>query len=51
MVEVCREFLRRRVVKEVWPHLIGQLESLATKSTNPDKLYRWVVSVYDIIDV
>lgn len=40
MVEVCREFLRRRVVKEVWPRLIGRLESLATKSANSDKLYR-----------
>ncbi len=37
---VCGDFLRRRVVKEVWPHLITSLEGLAGRSRHAEKLYR-----------
>ena len=40
MCDVCREFLRKRVVQRVWSPLIHSLASLAPKSLNAGKLYK-----------
>ena len=42
MGDVSGEFLRKRVVKKVWPPLMRTLESLASRSVLSDKLYRLV---------
>lgn len=40
MADVCREFLRRRVSKEVWPLLMNKLEQLASVSRTAGTGYR-----------
>ena len=40
MADVCRDFLRRRVSKEVWPLLMGKLEQLAATSRTAGESYR-----------
>jgi len=44
MADVCRDFLRRRVSKEVWPLLMGKLEQLAVTSHTADESYRHTAS-------
>lgn len=41
MAIVCQDFLRRRVVKEVWPKLIQSLEQLLPGSRNPSAIYQY----------
>lgn len=40
MADVCRDFLRRRVSKEVWPLLMNKLEQLASTSRTAGATYR-----------
>lgn len=40
MTRVCGDFLRRRVVQGVWPSLVQQLETLAKRSAQSNKLNR-----------
>ena len=39
LTKTCRDFLRRRVSKEIWPSLTRRLKSLAVESSNPNELY------------
>ena len=40
MADVCRDFLRHRVSKEVWPLLMNKLEQLASTSRTAGATYR-----------
>ena len=40
MADVCRDFLRRRVNKEVWPILLNKLEQLASTSRTAGSSYQ-----------
>ena len=40
MSDVCRDFLRKRVVKGVWPTLVNTLQSLAPHSKGSDAMYK-----------
>lgn len=40
MADICRDFLRRRVSKEVWPLLMSKLEQLASTSRTAGTNYR-----------
>ena len=40
MADVCRDFLRRRVSKEVWPLLMNKLEQLASTSRTAGSSYQ-----------
>ena len=42
LCDVSRDFLRKRVVQRVWPPLVHSLESLAHRSRNADRLYKYV---------
>ena len=44
MCEVCGDFVRRRVVKGVWPVIAQSLTSLATGSEGADSLYQRTVT-------
>ncbi|XP_065910601.1 TELO2-interacting protein 1 homolog isoform X1 [Dysidea avara] len=44
MADVCRDFLRRRVSKEVWPLLMSKLEQLAVTSRTAGESYRHTAS-------
>ena len=39
LTKTCRDFLRRRVSKEIWPSLTRRLKNLAVESSNPNELY------------
>ena len=39
LCQACRDFLRKRVSKEIWPTLTNRLKALASESSNVDKLY------------
>lgn len=39
LCQACRDFLRKRVSKEIWPTLTSRLKALASESSNVDKLY------------
>ena len=39
LCQVCRDFLRKRVSKEIWPTLTSRLKALASESSNAGKLY------------
>lgn len=39
LCQVCRDFLRKRVSKEIWPALTSRLKALASESSNVGKLY------------
>ena len=42
MVRVCKGFLHRRIVKEVFPHLSCKLQTMARNSWRAERLYRSV---------
>ena len=39
LCQVCRDFLRKRVSKEIWPTLTSRLKALASESSKADRLY------------
>jgi len=47
MADVCRDFLRRRVSKEVWPLLMKKLQQLASTSSTAGASY-WHTSNYKL---
>lgn len=44
MCEVCGDFVRRRVVKGVWPVIAQSLTNLASGSKNSGPTYRYTVT-------
>ena len=44
MCEVCGDFVRKRIVKGVWPVIAQSLTNLAAGSKGSDRLYQYTVT-------